>query len=177
MAAKRERKYISATVHKVGIIADTHGRLPRGVLSAFAGCEHILHAGDIGARSVLDALETVAPVTAVLGNCDWPEYFTHTGEVIEWACVEIGGVRFFMMHRPEDVVAALRGIGIPHGALATLPQVCVHGHTHIPRADQTGATLTVCPGSPTRPRGGSSPSVAVLTIEKAKVSGIEFVEP
>ncbi|MDR2587644.1 MAG: metallophosphatase family protein [Coriobacteriales bacterium] len=163
-------------IYTVGIVSDTHGRLPSAVLTAFAGCDYILHAGDIGAQSVLDELEATAPVTAVLGNCDWPEHYTNAGEVSEWAHVEVGGVSFFMMHRPEDVMAALRGHGLPPNALATLPQVCVHGHTHIPRTEQTGASLTLCPGSPTRPRGGSNPSVALLTINEGTVKGVEFVE-
>ena len=35
------------------------------ILSLGAGVDHILHAGDVGGRSILHELEAVAPVTAV----------------------------------------------------------------------------------------------------------------
>ena len=37
---------------RVGLIADTHGLLRAEVLDAFAGVEHILHAGDVGSTDV-----------------------------------------------------------------------------------------------------------------------------
>ena len=39
-------------------------------LDALAGCRRILHAGDVGDPSILDALGELAPVTAVRGNID-----------------------------------------------------------------------------------------------------------
>ena len=36
----------------------------------FRDVDHILHAGDIGKRSVIEQLEQIAPVTAVSGNVD-----------------------------------------------------------------------------------------------------------
>ncbi|MFA5192251.1 MAG: metallophosphoesterase family protein, partial [Verrucomicrobiia bacterium] len=52
---------------KIGLISDTHGHLDPQISALFAGVEHILHAGDIGSESLLDALRAIAPVTAVLG--------------------------------------------------------------------------------------------------------------
>jgi putative phosphoesterase len=54
------------------VIADTHSRPhPRSAeLVAAQKPDHILHAGDIGALSVLDAFVAIAPVTAVRGNID-----------------------------------------------------------------------------------------------------------
>lgn len=52
-----------------GLIADTHGYLGDDVLAALAGCDHILHAGDVG-DGVLERLRELAPVTAVRGNND-----------------------------------------------------------------------------------------------------------
>lgn len=56
----------------VGLIADTHLpdrclALPPAVFDVFRGVEMIVHAGDVGARSVLDELGAVAPVAAVRG--------------------------------------------------------------------------------------------------------------
>ncbi len=38
--------------------------------AAFAGVDLIVHAGDVGGRSVLAALRAIAPVNAVSGNVD-----------------------------------------------------------------------------------------------------------
>lgn len=161
----------------VGILSDTHGRLPQAAYAALADCDLIVHAGDICDPGILGELETLAPVRAVLGNNDFAEYGAQVGRYVQFA---VEGVRFFVAHYPEDVFAALRGRG-PIAALETLPHVCVHGHTHVPRIlrgkEATPAQLVVCPGSVSRPRGGSMPSIAkVLTsdgrILSATIEGI-----
>jgi putative phosphoesterase len=54
------------------VVADTHGRpdVRSHEIIAAQRPDHILHAGDIGALGVLDALSVHAPVTAVRGNID-----------------------------------------------------------------------------------------------------------
>jgi putative phosphoesterase len=54
------------------VVADTHGRpdLRSSDIIAAQRPDHILHAGDIGAPHVLDALSVHAPVIAVRGNVD-----------------------------------------------------------------------------------------------------------
>ena len=54
----------------IGLISDTHGLMRPEALTALAGVEVILHAGDVGGRAVLEALRTIAPVRAVVGNVD-----------------------------------------------------------------------------------------------------------
>jgi len=60
----------------IGLISDTHidypsASLPPQVKEAFQGVDLILHAGDIWIPSVLDDLETVAPVMAAWGVTTW----------------------------------------------------------------------------------------------------------
>ena len=57
---------------RIVVVADTHSQPhPRSAeLIAAQRPDHILHAGDIGAPEVLDALAALAPVTAVRGNID-----------------------------------------------------------------------------------------------------------
>src|SRR5258708_18691754 len=62
------RSDMNAEVYVVGVIADTHGLLRPEVAVAFAGVRLILHAGDVGRPSVLDALSAWAPVEAVYRN-------------------------------------------------------------------------------------------------------------
>ena len=52
---------------RVGLISDTHGLMRPEALAALHGVAMILHAGDVGALSVLRELEGLAPVHAVYG--------------------------------------------------------------------------------------------------------------
>jgi putative phosphoesterase len=151
---------------KIGIISDTHGHLPVAVYKAFEDVDHIIHAGDIGGRHILDELEMIAPVVAVLGNGDYPEdYFS----VKKTASFTLGKKRFLVAHKPHQIMEALRGgEGLPPGL--PLPHICVHGHTHIPRNEYAGAVLILCPGSPVRPRGGSAATVMLLDLAHNQIS-------
>ena len=158
----------------VGVISDTHGRLHARAYEALAGCDHIIHAGDIGGPQVLRELETLAPVTAVLGNNDFDEYGSR---VQRYARPVIDGVKFLVAHYPEDV----RVSGFGGSALAPgdpIPDVCIHGHTHEPRLEQGAAarpaSYVLCPGSASRPRGGSQRSIAKVGIAAGRIECIRI---
>ena len=153
----------------IGLISDTHGRLPDEALAAMADVDHIIHAGDIGGPEILHALEALAPTTAVLGNNDYDEYGKN---VTRFAYPVIDGVRFLVAHYPNDARIGFNG----SRAIAPgdpLPQVCVHGHTHIPEIltgrDAYPASLFICPGSCSRPRGGFPASVGFIELEVGRV--------
>ncbi|MCL2827018.1 MAG: metallophosphatase family protein [Eggerthellaceae bacterium] len=153
----------------VGILSDTHGRLPNAAFAALANCDYIIHAGDIGDPSILCTLKTLAPVYAVLGNNDFAEYGEDVGR---FARPAIDGVRFLVAHIPQDVrIGWKAGPGLTPGD--SIPQVFVHGHTHVPKIvtgkEATPAQYLICPGSVFRPRGGSRPSIAKLTIKEGRV--------
>ncbi len=145
----------------VGIVSDIHGNLSIEAERALAPCDLILCAGDVERPSILMELDAIAPTVAVLGNCDTS---LRGMDIPFTASPRIGGVRFFMTHRPEDI-----------GTPAEDVQVVVHGHTHIPREERIGNVLYLNPGSPSKPRGGSRKSIARISIEVGKVSGVEFV--
>ena len=145
----------------VGIVSDIHGNLSIVAERALAPCDLILCAGDVERPSILMELDAIAPTVAVLGNCDTS---LRGMDIPFTASPRIGGVRFFMTHRPEDI-----------GTPAEDVQVVVHGHTHIPREERIGNVLYLNPGSPSKPRGGSRKSIARISIEVGKVSGVEFV--
>lgn len=78
----------------------------------------------------------------------------------------LDGVRFRMVHRPEDI-----------GTVPDDVQVVIHGHTHVPREEYgANGVLFLNPGSPTRPRGGSRKSVARLFVDKGTLKSVEFIE-
>ena len=160
----------------VGILSDTHGRLPLAATAALADCDVIAHAGDICGPSILTELRALAPVHAVLGNNDYDEYGS---DVRRFAQFEVDGVRFLMAHYPQDVRNALRGNGPLHPG-DKLPHVCIHGHTHVPEivagAAARPATMIVRPGSVSRPRGGSKPSVAKIEVEAGRILSARIEE-
>ena len=149
---------MAAGVHTLGVISDTHGLVRPEALSALAGVERIVHAGDIGDRAVLDALARVAPVTAVRGNNDrggWAKAIPET-EV-----VEVGGVSLYLLHDLHELDLEPRAAGFA---------AVISGHSHQPRIDERDGVLYLNPGS-AGPRRFKLPiSVAKLTIENARVS-------
>ena len=158
----------------IGVISDTHGRLPLAAYEALADCDHIIHAGDICDPGILRELETLAPVTAVLGNNDYPEYGPDVGR---YARLTVDGVRFLVAHYPRDVRISAFG----SGALAPgdpIPDVCVHGHTHIANIswgkEVRPAQYVVCPGSVSWPRGGNPPSIAKIEVDAYAVKSIRI---
>lgn len=154
------------------MISDTHGRvLPASLPELFAGCEFILHAGDIGSQMTIEELELMAPVRAVLGNNDYAGmYISSDGQVTDRLYFAYAGFRIFMTHRPTQLPDRAKLALDAHTKL-----LLVHGHTHVPRFEEQDASYILCPGSIARPRAGSKPSVAVVSIEGDRLS-VEFHE-
>ena len=145
----------------VGIISDLHGTLSPQAEKALAPCDIILCAGDVERASVLMELEAIAPTIAILGNCD---HFVLGDTIPATASPRIGGVRIFMVHRPED-------IGMP----ADDVRVVVYGHTHIPHDETINGVRYLNPGSASHPRRGSKKSLMRMTIDTGTVQSVELV--
>ncbi len=158
----------------IGLISDTHGRLSDDALGAMADVDHIIHAGDIGGPDILHALEALAPVTAVLGNNDFDEYGSQVGR---FAHPVIDGVRFLVAHYPRDVQIGFNGCaGLAAGD--PIPQVCVHGHTHVPELlagkEARPADYLICPGAVFRSRGGFPRCTGRMVVEEGCVLGVRI---
>ncbi|MEM6335373.1 MAG: metallophosphoesterase family protein [Bacteroidota bacterium] len=129
----------------LGILSDTHAYVHPGLHKELAGCDLLLHAGDIGNVAVLDELQQIAPVKAVWGNIDG---FDVRRLVPETQDLELEGVRFWMTHiggRPgrwaKSIGPALR---------ARRPDVFICGHSHILRIERVpslGRMLYLNPGA------------------------------
>jgi putative phosphoesterase len=158
-------------IKRVGVISDTHGDLPRAVHALFEGVELIVHAGDIGGPSILFELEAIAPVCAVLGNCDRDEYGP---KVRSFARPVVDGTRMLVAHRPKDALRALANNEVLRPG-EPLPAVVIHGHTHIPRCERRGAVWLVCPGSASYPRDDQGPTVGILTVHNGTYINFEIL--
>ncbi len=142
---------------KVGIIADTHGLLRPEVLPAFAGVDHILHAGDVGEESILDSLRELAPLTAIRGNID------RTGPCAALPAEEyvtLGEVNIYLLHDVKTLAL--------DSAAAAVHSV-VFGHSHKPLLEHRRGVLFFNPGA-AGPRRFSLPvSVGFLYIDGPSV--------
>ncbi|MCI8210916.1 phosphodiesterase [Pseudomonas sp. S25] len=148
---------------KIGLISDTHGLLRPQALDALQGCEHLIHAGDIGKSAILDTLRELAPLTAVRGNND--EDDTWASDVPYSEVLQVEGVGIYVTHILADVPQPL-----PDDV-----QVVVVGHSHKPLIEQRDGVLFINPGS-AGPRRFKLPiSVALLHIDEQGVRA-ELIE-
>lgn len=140
--------------YRIGLISDTHGYLATAVLDIFSDVDAIIHAGDIGSNGILRQLESLAPVTAVKGNCD-ANLLAMLLEDLEF--VEFGRYEIAVTHKPSRVKPLIEG---------GFNGIVVFGHTHIPETFKRHGQLFINPGSPTEPRAeDGQASVAVLTLK------------
>ena len=150
---------------RAGILSDTHGLLRPEVLERLAGCDHLLHAGDVGDASLLDRLGRIAPVTAIRGNTD-PG--TSAAHLPERAVLDLAGLPVRMIHRREDIPAEW----------LKAARLIVFGHTHRPEIEWRGETLLLNPGGCGARRFRLPLTVAVVTIVEGRiVPEILSVEP
>jgi uncharacterized protein len=120
---------------KIGLISDTHGLVRPETLQALAGVERIIHAGDVGGASVIDALRAIAPVDVVRGNNDKDPWGI---KLPPWLALEFEGVGIHVLHdiNEMDVDPAAAGF-----------RVVITGHSHKPLVTQRDEVLFVNPGS------------------------------
>jgi putative phosphoesterase len=149
----------------VGLIADTHGLIREAALRALDGVAVILHAGDVGRRSVLDALAALAPVHAVFGNVDLPD-----GTLQASIDREFEGVRLHVSHGHEI------GSPTPERLVERYDaDVIVYGHTHRALVKQVRSTLVINPGAAGPARFNLKPSIARLQLPErdARIIALE----
>lgn len=157
---------------RIGVISDTHmppydDLVCTSVEEAFAGVDAILHAGDLVTLSVLDWLETIAPVTAARGNND--TYLPDDPRLADTHLLDLDGARVGMTHvlpvrraaEPPTVPDLARQCG-----LDPVPDVWVFGDSHREIVEWRDGVLLVNPGSPTSPhlRVDLPGTVVILTV-------------
>jgi len=137
---------------KIGVISDTHGLLRPEVAPALRGVERILHLGDVGTASVLQALEQIAPVNAIRGNVDREG---PCSELPETEVVLIADRYVYMLHDLKTL-----HLDPAAGRFAAV----LFGHTHVPNFYRRKGVLYFNPGS-CGPRRFELPvTVGLLTV-------------
>ena len=133
---------------KIGVLSDTHGLLRQEVLDHLAGCDAILHGGDINNRGILMTLQSMAPVYVVRGNNDreWAEDLPLSLDF------SLDGLRVCMAHKKRDLPADLSPFDL-----------AVYGHSHRYEDARQGKTVLLNPGSCGPRRFNQAITMAIVT--------------
>ncbi|MBA7664165.1 hypothetical protein ES703_72220 [subsurface metagenome] len=162
----------------IGLVSDTHIALPKEVLppqikTVFRGVDLILHAGDIWIPSVLDELETIAPVKAAWGDDDMKADLGDDKRMMEGHTLTFEGVTLWLIHEkprygllnPEEGSYSSKS----NDKNPDPPDVVVFGHSHHRTIEHYKGVLLVNPGSPTVPDYiPKLGTVAFLTLNSGK---------
>lgn len=151
----------------VAIISDTHGFLDPRITKIIHDCHYAVHAGDIMAASVIDAMRPRSGrVIAVAGNNDIPEKWPEAeSEIVQQlphtAELELPGGILVIEHGHRHGRHAPR-----HDLLRrTYPhaRAIAYGHSHQLVCDQDEQPWVINPGAAGRVRTHGGPSCLVLT--------------
>jgi uncharacterized protein len=144
---------------RIGVISDTHGLLRPQAVAALAGCDLIIHAGDVGNELVLDGLRDIAPTFAIRGNVDTA---TWAARLPPADVVEVGELLFYVVHNVADLDLDLDP---PTAGFAAV----IFGHSHQPSIETRGGVLYLNPGS-AGPRRFRLP----ITLARVAIAGREL---
>lgn len=140
----------------IGVISDTHGLVRDEVKEVFKGLDLVLHAGDVGKASVLEALRETALVVAVRGNADTGDW---SGSLNETEELQVSGKKILIIHQVSRMNMDPVSAGI---------DIVIHGHTHKPDVEISQGVLYLNPGSSGPRRFALPVSVALLRIKEGK---------
>lgn len=143
--------------------------LPGPCRDALAGCDLIVHAGDLCDLDALRAIRALGPpVLAVHGNADDARV---RALLPPTETFDRHGIRVVVVH----------DAGPAQGRLARLARrfpdarVVIFGHSHIPLAEHGPGLLILNPGSPTDRRRQPHHTMAVLTLADGRPPAAEHV--
>lgn len=159
---------------RIGLLSDTHGWLDPQLSEAFADCDELWHAGDLGNLAVADALlSTAKPLLAVYGNIDDTTVRQHYPLDLIF---EREGLKILMTHiggYPGRYTARLKKLLDVHK-----PQLYVCGHSHILKVvpDQARQLLHINPGACGREGFHRMRTAVRFSLSAGKIADLEVIE-
>jgi len=148
----------NTSAFEIGVISDTHGVVDALALTALAGVNHIIHAGDFESYKSLRALKKLAPVTVVAGNVDVD--VDRRNKCYATATITLASMKFYIIHDLARFDILLFDSGLA---------AVIHGHTHAPSIVWKNGVLFFNPGSARHPRSQTPRSVGRLRIENGQI--------
>jgi uncharacterized protein len=121
-------------------------------LDALSGSDLIIHAGDVGDPSILEALKRIAPTIAIRGNIDDKRSPLHAT-----AFVEAGPALIYIVHDVNDLDIDPAAMGV---------RIVVSGHSHKPSQRERAGILYINPGAAGPRRFRLPVSIAKLDLTK-----------
>ena len=156
-------KEANPMVRKIGILSDTHGLLRPEAVRILGSCDAAIHAGDIGREEILREIEAIVPLYAVQGNNDRGDW---AKELDERICLELGGIRFFVVHDKRFVPKNLENT-----------EIVVFGHSHQYFCETKDGILWLNPGSCGKRRFSMPVTMAVLELGDTGMEVIKYTIP
>jgi uncharacterized protein len=136
----------------LGVISDTHGLLRPNVPALLAGVDLIVHAGDVGAPEILQALREIAPTVAVRGNVDTEPWCTALPET---DVVKAGEIELYVVHDIAQLKFDPKRAGY---------RAVIYGHSHRASIQERDGVLYLNPGAAGPRRFNLSPSLAKVEV-------------
>ena len=155
----------------IGVVADTHASPTRELVavekiaSLFErfGVGLILHAGDVGHRSVLERLGHVAPVFAVRGNADPVDLREALPDRL---AIAAGSRTILLLHGHHGKTARIEA----KSAASPELDLVVYGHSHRPLIEREGETILFNPGSAVERRWHPHFGVGLIEVSEQEVA-------
>jgi len=142
----------------LGLISDTHNLLRPEAAAALEGVDQILHAGDIGDRSILESLNKIAPTTAVRGNVDTAPW---TKQLPETELIELEGASLYVIHDLSKLDLNPEAAGIA---------AVIYGHSHQPKIEEKKGVFYINPGSAGPKRFNLPISLGKLRADRGRIT-------
>lgn len=120
---------------RVGVVSDTHGLLRPETRAFLAGCDYIIHGGDVGSALILEELEAMAPLIVVKGNNDTQPW---AARLRASELVRVANIFLYVIHNLDELDVDPAAAGV---------RVVVSGHSHQPKIFERDGILYVNPGS------------------------------
>ena len=158
---------------RIGLISDTHGFLDEQVLTHFADCDEIWHAGDFGTMDVSSKLGSAKPLRGVYGNIDdhdlrsiYPENLFFKCENVAVLITHIGGYPPKYNSRVKPLIRENR------------PQLFISGHSHILKVmyDEQVNCLHINPGAAGNQGWHKVRTIITLVIDGSNMKDCKVIE-
>lgn len=128
-------------------------------------CDYLIHAGDLGGSSALDALLAMAPANAIRGNNDSPEKWPAAereglATLPDVARIEMRGGHIIVIHGHQFAKAKQRHQHLREAYPDAL--AVVYGHSHHLQVDKGERPWVLNPGACGRARTFGGPSALII---------------
>ena len=160
-------------MRKIGLVSDTHGFIDNKLLSFFAECDEIWHAGDMGNIKVAEILGNTKPFRGVFGNIDGTDVRTTFQEINQFKCEEMNIWIIHIGGYPGNYTPKVKNL-----LEDNKPDILVTGHSHILKViyDKKFKLLQLNPGAYGKMGLHQVRTAVRFTIEQTDIKDLEILE-